>query len=85
MDERFIEAAEAHQQNLLDVSIRQARLNAGKGPTPKGYCLACGLVFPDLTGCAVLDEGQPDRWCDADCRDDWERDQARLRNPAKAP
>jgi len=35
------------------------------GPTPTGFCLFCD---------APLDQGE--RWCDTDCRDDWE-----ARNP----
>lgn len=36
------------------------------GPAPTGYCLWCG---------ESVTQGM--RWCDAECRDDWERDHAR--------
>lgn len=32
------------------------------GPAPTGHCLNCGEPLRD-----------PLRWCDPDCRDDWER------------
>ena len=34
-----------------------------------GQCYWCGETLPP-----------PRRWCDADCRDDWERDHARRRH-----
>lgn len=34
-----------------------------EGPPPAGECLSCG---------APLKDGR--RWCDADCRDDWQRE-----------
>lgn len=36
-----------------------------------GQCYWCGEPLPS-----------PRRWCDADCRDDWERDHARRRTRA---
>lgn len=33
---------------------------------PTGFCLWCGHVVTDGA-----------RWCDAECRDDWEHDQTR--------
>lgn len=42
------------------------KMRALEGPAATGYCLACGVA---------LDGGR--RWCDADCRDDWQREQAR--------
>ena len=35
------------------------------GPPAVGACLFCGELL-----------GPGERWCDADCRDDWEADQA---------
>lgn len=35
---------------------------AEAGPAPTGFCLWCGAKL-----------AHPLRWCDADCRDDWER------------
>lgn len=44
--------------------IRRPRLP--RAPEPTGECLWCGEAV------------QPGRrWCDADCRDEWERDHAR--------
>jgi hypothetical protein len=39
-----------------------------------GYCLNCG---PEVK----LPEGQ--RWCDGDCRDDWEKERARQKRLAE--
>jgi hypothetical protein len=41
-----------------DLALRQKK---PEGPQPTGACLNCT---------AALGEGL--RWCDADCRDDWE-------------
>lgn len=42
------------------------RRRAKAGPRSTGACLWCEAPLPD---------GQ--RWCDADCRDDWERAHSR--------
>lgn len=42
------------------------RRRAEAGPEPTGHCLWCGARLR-----------RPLRWCDAECRDDWERDRAR--------
>lgn len=34
-----------------------------EGPASVGYCLCCREALPAAR-----------RWCDADCRDDWERE-----------
>jgi hypothetical protein len=47
---------------------RLLKRRAASGPKPTGACLWCGE--PVETG---------RRWCDADCRDDWERDHAHRR------
>jgi len=44
------------------------RHRAETGPHHTGYCLWCGARLRS-----------PLRWCDADCRDDWERNHARIR------
>jgi hypothetical protein len=33
-----------------------------EGPQPTGYCLHCGEMIQE-----------PKRWCDADCRNEWEK------------
>lgn len=50
--------AERLERELAALVERQAR----RGPSPTGRCLWCG---------EPADDGR--RWCDADCRDDWER------------
>jgi hypothetical protein len=39
-----------------------------EAPEATGFCLNCGVPLPPGV-----------RWCDADCRDDWERLDAALR------
>lgn len=55
----------AEQQELMETrQIQQLRELAGRqevGAT--GACLSCGELLNDYDR----------RWCDADCRDDWER------------
>lgn len=51
-----------------------------EGPRATGYCLGCGeyLVTIQRRGTVGPDREVRDmtrRWCDAQCRDDWERRQ----------
>ncbi|HWO99754.1 MAG TPA: hypothetical protein VNL74_03920 [Methylococcus sp.] len=56
-------ADRAQQVEEWDREIRVANLRANPPEAePVGVCLYCGATLP---------EGR--RWCDADCRDDWER------------
>lgn len=55
-------ASEREQQELE----RARAFRKPVGPDPTGHCLYCG---------APLAEGL--RWCDVDCRDDWERVRAK--------
>ena len=50
--------------------LDEYRLKARQPPAPEatGFCLNCGEPLPP---------GQ--RWCDSDCRDDWERLDAMLK------
>lgn len=53
------------QQLVIDNTedaLKRHRSRAQHGPHATGSCLACGAKVP---------KGR--RWCDADCRDDWER------------
>lgn len=50
------------QEQETDIALRQARAAAASLPEPTGVCLNC---------CDAVPDGH--RWCDADCRDDWER------------
>ncbi|HSD36102.1 MAG TPA: hypothetical protein VLC92_01255 [Rhodocyclaceae bacterium] len=38
-----------------------------EGPEPTGQCLCCGKP--------MRKSKTPRRWCDADCRDDWQADE----------
>lgn len=61
MDEADITAERLEREMARLLAMRRA-----SGPQPAGACLWCGApLAPHL------------RWCDADCRDDWERDHAR--------
>lgn len=44
-----------------DLALRERKPT---GPAPTGWCLNCE---------EILSEGE--RWCDAECRDDWEKRQ----------
>jgi len=48
--------------------IRQAANGARPAARPTGLCLWCGYVVTDHA-----------RWCDAECRDDWEHAHVRSR------
>lgn len=52
-----------------EMTMRLAELRRQKEALPySGQCYWCGESLPP-----------PKRWCDADCRGDWERDHARRR------
>ncbi len=52
----------------LDVRMGLAAAAAAlaAGPRPRGACLWCGARL-----------ALPQRWCDAECRDEWQRDRQR--------
>ena len=53
----------ASEREELDRSMALAKaLRQPAGPTATGQCLYCGQGFLNLRL----------RWCDADCRDEWE-------------
>jgi hypothetical protein len=52
--------AAAIQQKDIDNGLK---IRKAKGPVPNGICYHCGET--------VVDEL---RWCDAECRDAWQRD-----------
>jgi uncharacterized OB-fold protein len=54
--------AQAQNEIAMHYHLKQRK---PAGPAPTGLCLHCNLV--------VL---PPRRWCDAECRDDWELEQA---------
>lgn len=51
----------ASEREEIDRNMAQA-LRQPTGPAPTGCCLYCGQGFLNLRL----------RWCDADCRDEWE-------------
>lgn len=56
----IIDAACRNEELRREIALRERK---PEGPAETGHCLNCG---PD----APLPPGQ--RWCDTDCRDDWE-------------
>ncbi|MEW5782753.1 MAG: hypothetical protein ACOY6N_01420 [Pseudomonadota bacterium] len=55
------DADRAQDRMEWEESLRR-RMPLPQGPKPTGYCLWCESTLP------------PDRrWCDADCRDHWQR------------
>ena len=55
--------ASQHEQMFLDAALTKRK---PLGPTPCGHCFNCEAPLPPA-----------DRWCDADCRADWEQREAR--------
>jgi hypothetical protein len=61
-----IDNASETEAVLLAASIAGVRKN--KPIEAEAHCLSCGTAL-------VQDAELPRRWCDAECRDDWERGQ----------
>lgn len=59
----FADLGSAREQLDTELALQ---LRRPEGPVAIGRCLSCG---------ARLARGM--RWCDADCRDDWQREQPR--------
>lgn len=55
--------AAEHLERAMGLILRR---RAEAGPEPTGRCLWCGAPLR-----------RPLRWCDAECRDDWEKNHAR--------
>jgi len=64
----IIDMANDRAEQDLQRAVTAARTSNGLEAAATGYCLHCG---------ADLHTGL--RWCDTDCRDDWQRKQARHR------
>jgi len=66
----IIDQANDRAEQDLAKAIDAARSGGGLTALAKacGHCLSCGPGVP-------LPDGQ--RWCNADCRDDWQRMQTR--------
>lgn len=54
--------ASEHEEMMRNAAIQSSR--KPEGPKPTGKCLLCEERLP-----------QPMRWCDADCRTRWHREQ----------
>lgn len=57
-----VDRAEHNQSVILDAAVKRRRDVSAVPVMGIGRCHACG---------DRVDEGR--RWCDADCRDDWEK------------
>lgn len=57
-----IDRAEHLQSIILDAAVKQRRDVSGVPVMGTGRCHSCG---------DRVEDGR--RWCDADCRDDWEK------------
>jgi len=58
----LIDLAQDAAERFLAMSLRNAQHRDTISPKATGECLSCGNAV-------ALER----RWCDADCRDDWER------------
>ena len=73
MDE--IERAQLETEKFLATSLHKHQQKQAKQPGAQatGYCLNCEEPLTQSP-----QQSRAPRWCDADCRDDWEqRDQAK--------
>lgn len=62
---RDIDRAIDNSEHITEMRIDHIRKQAGKKEAlPRGRCLFCG---ESLSG--------DERWCDSDCRDDWDHEQ----------
>ena len=59
-----VDISNSKQDVLLEAQIRNIREQAKQSPKPTGYCLNCGEKLDNPLA----------RWCDADCRDEWEKE-----------
>ncbi|TXF11919.1 DUF2116 family Zn-ribbon domain-containing protein [Pelomicrobium methylotrophicum] len=57
-----MDEADLTAERLEREMARLLQLRRDSGPAPTGACLWCGEKL-----------AHPLRWCDEDCRDDWER------------
>lgn len=57
MDDSDMATLREEQARAVALSVRMP-----EGPQPTGVCMHCGAPLPG---------GR--RWCDAECRDEWER------------
>lgn len=75
----IIDDANDHVEKEL---TRTLSMRKPEGPVATGLCLFCEhQLVDDETLARAETDGLPDntkRWCDSDCRDDWEREQRRM-------
>ena len=57
-----IDKAQHAEEVTQSDALARVRLAANDLPKPTGVCLNCGVRLADKKA----------RWCDLDCRDDWE-------------
>jgi RNA polymerase-binding transcription factor DksA len=58
----LVDLAQQQQERMAFVLEKYGKNIFRVAPEATGFCLSCGEPLPD---------GR--RWCNADCRDDWER------------
>lgn len=58
-------ADQAQRQNSIAEQMNLRNSRKPEGPPPTGYCLHCGEQFKASE--------KIKRWCDSQCRDDYER------------
>jgi len=63
----MVDLAQEQSERLEEIRLRNCRLQAQAAPLPTGVCFNCGELVMDSL-----------RWCDIECRDDWERQQRRM-------
>lgn len=61
-------ADQASLQNELQEQVHIKNSRRPEGPKPTGHCLCCNAPLETTH-----------RWCDADCREDYEVEQVRVR------
>jgi RNA polymerase-binding transcription factor DksA len=65
-----IDRASEREQELTREALSK---RMAEGPKATGYCLQCGQPF--VVRHYEVESGR--RWCDSQCRDDWERAQTK--------
>ena len=68
--DELLEQAEAYHARLVEQTIDVIRKNAHLTIKPLNICLNCGEKLKRFGSIPP-----PPRWCDADCRDDWQKRQ----------
>ena len=74
-----IDRASEREQDLTREALSK---RMPEGPKATGYCLQCGAEFVTVQRGGTVRPGREvrdmtRRWCDSQCRDDWERAQTK--------